>query len=40
MGLANNDYNFINVLQKTGAIDNSIFGLCFAQMGGYFPSGK
>ena len=40
MGLANNDYNFINVLQKTGAIDNSIFGLCFAQMGGYFSIGE
>ena len=40
MGLANNENNFINVLNKVGAIDNNIFGLCFAQMGGYFSIGE
>ena len=40
MGLANNDSNFINVLNKVGAINNSIFGLCLAQMGGYFSIGE
>ena len=36
MGLANNENSFIYVLSKIGAIENNIFGLCFAQMGGYF----
>ena len=40
MGLANNENNFIFVLNKVGAIDDSIFGLCFAQMGGYFSIGE
>ena len=40
MGLANNDYNFIHTLNKVGAIDDSIFGLCFAQRGGYFSIGE
>ena len=40
MGLANNENNFISVLNKVGAIDSSIFGLCFAQMGGYFSIGE
>ena len=36
MGLANNENNFINVLNKVGVIENNIFGLCLAQIGGYF----
>ena len=40
MGLANNDNNFIYILKKVGAIDNNIFGLCLAQMGGYFSIGE
>ena len=40
MGLANNNYNFIDILYKSGAIDNKIFSLCFAQMGGIFNIGE
>ena len=36
MGLVNNENNFINVLNKVCAIENNIFGLCLAQIGGYF----
>ena len=32
MGLANTENNFIFILEKVGAINNSIFSLCFAQM--------
>ena len=39
MGLANNENNFIFVLNKVGAIDNNIFGLCLAQKGGYLSIG-
>lgn len=40
MGLAGNEYNFVSIMNKVGAIDNNIFGLCLAQMGGYFSMGK
>ena len=40
MGLGNNENNFIYILNKVGAIENSIFGLCLAQMGGYFSIGE
>ena len=40
MGLANNEYNFVSLMNKVGAIDNNIFGLCFAQIGGYFSIGE
>jgi hypothetical protein len=40
MGLAGNEYNFVSIMNKVGAIDNNIFGLCLAQMGGYFSMGE
>lgn len=40
MGLANNENNFIYILSKVGAINNNIFGLCLAQIGGYFSIGE
>ena len=40
MGLGNNENNFISILNKVGAIENTIFGLCLAQMGGYFSIGE
>ena len=36
MGLANSEYNFVEILYKNGAIKNSIFSLCFSQLGGIF----
>ena len=39
MGLANNENNIISVFYKIGVIENNIFGLCLAQMGGYFSIG-
>lgn len=40
MGLINNDYNFINLLYKFGAINKNIFSLCYAQLGGVFSIGE
>ena len=40
MGLANNEYNFATIMNKVGAINSNIFGLCLAPMGGYFTMGK
>ena len=40
MGLANNEYHFISIMNKVGALDSSIFGLCLAQKGGYFSIGE
>ena len=40
MGLANNEHNFISILSKVGALKSDIFGLCLAQMGGYFSMGE
>ena len=40
MGLANTENNFIEILYKNGAINNSIFSLCFAQLGGLFNIGE
>ena len=40
MGLANNDYNFVSLMYKVGAIKENIFGLCLAQIGGYFSIGE
>ena len=40
MGLANNEYNFVSLMNKVGAIDKNIFGLCLAQIGGYFSIGE
>ena len=40
MGLANNEYNFVEILYKNGAIENNIFSLCFAQLGGLFNIGE
>ena len=40
MGLANNDYNFVNILYKSGAIQKNIFSLCLAQLGGVFNIGE
>lgn len=40
MGLANNENNFVSVMDKVGAIENNIFSLCFAQVGGYFSLGE
>lgn len=39
MGLANNENNIISVFYKIGVIENNIFGLCLAQIGGYFSIG-
>ena len=40
MGLCNNDYNFVNILYKLGAIQRNIFSLCYAQLGGVFTMGE
>ena len=40
MGLANSEYNFISIMNKVGAINTNIFGLCFASLGGYFSMGE
>ena len=40
MGLANNENNFISVMDKVGAIKKNIFSLCLAQVGGYFSIGE
>ena len=40
MGLANSEYNFVEILYKNGAINNSVFSLCFAQLGGLFNIGE
>ena len=40
MGLANNENNFVELLYKNHAIDNNIFSLCFAQLGGLFNIGE
>ena len=40
MGLANNEKNFISVMDKVGAIKKNIFSLCLAQVGGYFSIGE
>lgn len=40
MGLCNNDYNFVNILYKLGAIQRNIFCLCYAQLGGIFTIGE
>ena len=40
MGLANNKYNFIEILYKSGAIKNNVFSLCLAQLGGIFNIGE
>ena len=40
MGLANNENNFVELLYKHGAIENNIFSLCFAQLGGLFNIGE
>ena len=40
MGLNNNDYNFVTLLYKLGAIKKNIFSLCFAQLGGIFTLGE
>lgn len=40
MGLANNEYNFVSIMNKVGAIKSNIFGLCLAQRGGYFSIGE
>ena len=40
MGLANHENNFIELLYKNGAIENNIFSLCFAQLGGIFNIGE
>ena len=40
MGLANNEKNFISVMDKVGAIKENIFSLCLAQVGGYFSIGE
>jgi hypothetical protein len=40
MGLANSEHNFISILNKVGALKSDVFGLCLAQMGGYFSMGE
>ena len=40
MGLCNNDYNFVNILYKLGAIQRNVFCLCYAQLGGVFTIGE
>ena len=40
MGLANNENNFISIMNKVGALNNSIFGLCLDLRGGYFSIGE
>ena len=40
MGLSNNDYNFVNILYKFGAIERNVFSLCFSQLGGVFNIGE
>ena len=40
MGLANSEYNFISTMNKVGLLENNIFGLCLAQIGGYFSMGE
>ena len=40
MGLANSEFNFISTMNKVGVLDNNIFGLCLAQIGGYFSLGE
>ena len=40
MGLANNEYNFVELLYKLGSIKRNIFSLCYAQLGGVFTLGE
>ena len=40
MGLANNEYNFVELLYNLGAIKRNIFCLCYAQLGGVFTIGE
>lgn len=40
MGLSNNDYNFVELLYKLGAIKRNVFSLCYAQLGGVFTIGE
>jgi hypothetical protein len=40
MGLANNKYNFAEILYKLGAIKRNMFSICYAQLGGVFTLGE
>ena len=40
MGLGNSEKNFVELLYKSGAINNNIFSLCFAKLGGIFNIGE
>ena len=40
MGLANNNYNFVEILYKLGAIKRNVFSICYSQLGGIFTIGE
>jgi hypothetical protein len=40
MGLSNNEYNFVEILYKLGAIKRNIFSICYSQLGGVFTIGE